>query len=274
MDAKFIETWREMKELSKLRNIETLETRLGTLKKMISLEAEVFMFATWVKYYVFIHQRCQTQTSEIDDIMKEASKLTEEQEKLSKICTFENSMDRNSGISHFDAQDFQDVKKAIDAVTDDEARARYQRLADAVCKYYRLQTLSLDQMVNQADHAAQMDSLMATIDPNADESRLSGLINYWYNESELHRSTGNTPDLTTYFIRQINGIDSVLTNEGNKKSLTNMLCNMFFMYQPSDSAVTAFRQGIAPQLAKAPRIAQNIEQMLAERAKQIKDGDA
>lgn len=167
-----------------------------------------------------------------------------------------------------------DVKKAIDAVTDDEARASYQRLADAVCKYYRLQTLSLDQMVNQADHAAQMDSLMATIDPNADESRLSGLINYWYNESELHRSTGNTPDLTTYFIRQINGIDSVLTNEGNKKSLTNMLCNMFFMYQPSDSAVTAFRQGIAPQLAKAPRIAQNIEQMLAERAKQIKDGDA
>lgn len=114
MDAKFIETWREMKELSKLRNIETLETRLGTLKKMISLEAEVFMFASWVKYYVFIHQRCQTQTSEIDDIMKEASKLTEEQEKLSKIFTFENSMDRNSGISHFDAQDFQDVKKAID----------------------------------------------------------------------------------------------------------------------------------------------------------------
>ena len=34
--------------------------------------------------------------------------------KLSKICTFENTMDRNSGISHFDAQDFQDVKKAID----------------------------------------------------------------------------------------------------------------------------------------------------------------
>lgn len=164
--------------------------------------------------------------------------------------------------------------KAIDAIGDAEARARYQRLADAVCKYYLLQTLSLDQMMNQADHATQVDSLVASIDPNADESRLSGLINYWYNDSELHRTAGSTPDLTSYFIGQIHAIDSVLTNEGNKKSLTNTLCNLFFMYQPSDSAITAFRQGIAPQLAKAPRIVQNIEQMLAERSKQIKDGDA
>ena len=26
----------------------------------------------------------------------------------------------------------------------------------------------------------QMDSIIATIDPNADESRLTGIINYWY----------------------------------------------------------------------------------------------
>lgn len=103
-----------MKELSKLRNIDALETRLGTLEKMISLETEVYMFATWVKYYVRIHQRYQTQTSEIDAIMKEATKLREEQEKLSKICTFEYAMDRNPDISYFNAQDFEDVKNVID----------------------------------------------------------------------------------------------------------------------------------------------------------------
>lgn len=103
-----------MKELSKLRNIDALETRLATLKQIINLETEVVLFATWVKNYVVIHQDYQSQTSEIDAIMKEASELAEEQEKLSKIFTFENAMDRNSGISHLDAQDFQDVRKAID----------------------------------------------------------------------------------------------------------------------------------------------------------------
>ena len=49
---------------------------------------------------------------------------------------------------------------------------------------------------------------------------------------------------------------------------------MFFMYEPSDSDITAFRTAIAPQLAKAPFIAQDIERRLAERANQIKDGDA
>ena len=163
--------------------------------------------------------------------------------------------------------------KAIDAIGDAEARARYQRLADAVCKYYLLQTLSLDQMMNQADHATQVDSLVASIDPNADESRLSGLINYWYNNAQLARPSGRNIDLTTYFVQQINAVDSALTNEGNKKSLARTLCDMFFMYQPTDSAVQAFRQGIAPQLAKAPLLAKHVEELAAERAKQVKDGD-
>ena len=165
------------------------------------------------------------------------------------------------------------VQKALDAVADDEARARYQRLADATHKYYALQTLSLDRMMNQTDNVARQDSLVASIDPNADESRLSGLINYWYNNAQLARPSGRNIDLTTYFVQQINAVDSALTNEGNKKSLARTLCDMFFMYQPADSAIQAFRQGIAPQLAKAPLLAKHVEELAAERAKQVKDGD-
>ena len=73
---------------------------------------------------------------------------------------------------------------------------------------------------------------------------------------------------------QINAIDSALSNEGNKRSLYNTLTSMYFMYQPSDSDIVAFRAGIAPQLAKSPRVAEHIEQLLAERSTQVKDGDA
>ena len=171
-------------------------------------------------------------------------------------------------------QAYERTQKAVEAVGDPEARARYQRLADATHKYYTLQILSLDRMMNQADNEAQTDSLLATIDPNADESRLSGLINYWYNQANLVPNTERVIDLTTYFSNQINAIDSALSNEGNKRSLYNTLTTMFFMYEPSDSDITAFRTAIAPQLAKAPFIAQDIERRLAERANQIKDGDA
>ena len=166
------------------------------------------------------------------------------------------------------------TQQTIDAVADADARARYQRLADATRKYYYLQILSLDRMMNQADNEAEMDSLVAAIDPNADESRLSGLINYWYNQAGLTRHTGQAIDLTTYFVDQINAIDSALSNEGNKRSLYNTLTSMYFMYQPSDSDIVAFRAGIAPQLAKSPRVAEHIEQLLAERSTQVKDGDA
>lgn len=165
------------------------------------------------------------------------------------------------------------VEKALDGVIDSEVRARYQQLADATYKYYLLQNLALERMMNQTDNKLQSDSIIATIDPNADITRLSGLLNYWYNAADLGVNTGERIDLEDFFARQIKKVDSVLTNEGNKKSLINTLCNMFLMYQPSDSAIHEFRAAIAPQLAKVPRIEENIEKVLAERAKRIKDGD-
>lgn len=165
------------------------------------------------------------------------------------------------------------VEKALDGVIDSEVRARYRQLADATYKYYLLQNLALERMMNQTDNKSQSDSIIATIDPNADVTRLSGLLNYWYDNVGWGTNTGECVDLEDFFARQVKGVDSVLTNESNKKSLINTLCNMFLMYQPSDSTIHEFQTAIAPQLAKAPRIVENIEKVLAERAQRINDGD-
>lgn len=165
------------------------------------------------------------------------------------------------------------VEKALDGVIDSEVRARYRQLADATYKYYLLQNLALERMMNQTDNKSQSDSIIATIDPNADVTRLSGLLNYWYDNVGWGANTGECVDLEDFFARQVKGVDSVLTNESNKKSLINTLCNMFLMYQPSDSTIHEFQTAIAPQLAKALRIVENIEKVLAERAQRIKDGD-
>lgn len=165
------------------------------------------------------------------------------------------------------------VEKALDGVIDSEVRARYRQLADATYKYYLLQNLALERMMNQTDNKSQSDLIIATIDPNADVTRLSGLLNYWYDNVGWGANTGECVDLEDFFARQVKGVDSVLTNESNKKSLINTLCNMFLMYQPSDSTIHEFQTAIAPQLAKAPRIVENIEKVLAERAQRIKDGD-
>jgi hypothetical protein len=56
----------------------------------------------------------------------------------------------------------------LDGVIDSEVRARYQQLADATYKYYLLQNLALERMMNQTDNKLQSDSIIATIDPRPD----------------------------------------------------------------------------------------------------------
>lgn len=165
--------------------------------------------------------------------------------------------------------------KAIANVKNEEARARYTRLADARKQYYTLQILSMDRMMNGAEHSAQTDSIIAAIDPNADETRLSGLMLYWYSNANIRPfAKGQRIDLAPYYISQFEGVDSALTNEANKRSLFYSLCDNFLMFQPSDSDITALQKGIPAQLAKAPRITERIQKVLDERAKRIKDGDA
>lgn len=113
MDTKFIETWREMKVLSRLRDIDVMDTRLLILKKLIRLEAEVSLFASWVKRYIYIQQRHDIQTCEIDLLMREARKVAEERTRFSKFCHLSEIVDWNWGVCQFHDDDFKDVKDAI-----------------------------------------------------------------------------------------------------------------------------------------------------------------
>lgn len=169
---------------------------------------------------------------------------------------------------------YQQAMEAAEAVSDEKARKAYKSLTEARKKYYTIQFLSMSQRTSEQTDASQLDELIATIDPNADESRLSGLITYWYNRANLvpHKK-GESIELTTYFTKQIQAVDSALTNEGNKKSLLNTLTQMFLMYQPSDSSIQVFRTTLEPQLAKAPSVVESIQQVIDARAKQVKDGD-
>lgn len=163
---------------------------------------------------------------------------------------------------------YEAAQNALKGIKNATAHERYARLADASKKYYDIQILMMDTI----DHHTQIDSLIATIDPNADESRLSGLINYWYNT--LHTGNDRSFQLTPYYIKQFASIDSALTNEGNKKYLYATLSSMYFLYQPSDSDITAFVKGIQPQLAKDSLLAEKIKETIAKRNKHINDGDA
>ncbi|WP_348674170.1 hypothetical protein, partial [Duncaniella dubosii] len=125
-------------------------------------------------------------------------------------------------------------------------KSRYSRMTDAYYNEVLLRLLGMDSSYSKTDHKAQMDSIIATIDPNADESRLTGIINYWYNQSDIHRK-GNAATMVDYMKCQFAGIDSVLTNEGNKKSLWMTLGSMFMMYSPSENDVQDFFAAVEPQ---------------------------
>lgn len=171
---------------------------------------------------------------------------------------------------------YQETKALLAAVADENARGKYEKLNEASRKYYEIQNLRLDKMMNNAEVDAQIDSIVATIDPNADESRLSGLLTYWYSGSDLmKRNSGTTYiEITPFFAGQIGAVDSVLTNEGNKKSLYKTLLSQYFMYMPSDSDIVEMKAAIAPQLQKAPKVAEMIQKVEEDRAKQVKNGDA
>lgn len=168
---------------------------------------------------------------------------------------------------------YQRVLAAAKQVADPQARDFYIRLTEARKMYYTIQSLSIAQSMGEAVDQQTLEQLVASIDPNADESRLSGLISYWFNYAKLHRSQKRQVDMNTYFIEQIQAIDSALTNEGNKKSLFHTLTQMYLMYEPTDSCIQAFRASLAPQLEKAPTVNDLIQRVVDTRAKQIKDGD-
>ena len=152
-------------------------------------------------------------------------------------------------------------------------RERAGRLVGSSYDKFHLMLLSIETGESGADSTAVTDAILARIDPNADESRLSGIISYWYNNTDFHRS-GNVRSILDYMIGQFAAVDSALTNEGNKKNLYSTLGSMFMTYQPSADDVAAFYAGVEPQLSKAPMVKKNLDELRESMTVRIKDGDA
>lgn len=161
----------------------------------------------------------------------------------------------------------------LEAIKDADKKEIYSRRNEARHKYYILQNLNMHKMFDGVDTDVQYDSIVATIDPNADETRSSGLINYWYNSANLYQYTG-TSDAFEMFPAMFGVIDSVLTNDANKKSLYRTIGSMFFMYQPDDSTVQVFMEKVKPYIAGAPTIREMFNEIIEERNNVIKDGAA
>ena len=150
---------------------------------------------------------------------------------------------------------------------------RATRLVNAYYDNTHIMLLGMQASYNQADSSAVIDRIIAAIDPDADESRLTGLINHWYNRADIHRNS-KAKDMPSYFKEQYAAIDSALVNEGNKKSLYYTLGSMFMMYQPSDADIADFYAAVEPQLAKAPMVKQRLEEIRQSMAVKVKDGDS
>lgn len=172
---------------------------------------------------------------------------------------------------------YNNATSKLAAVKDDAAREVYSRRNEARMNYYKIQNLSMHRYEVEGEESeilkAQVDSIIAGIDPNADETRLSGLINFWYNYAKLSDNLPENIDAYSYTPAMFAVIDSVLDNEANKKSLYSTLGSMFFMYQPSDSAIAVFMEKVEPYLANAPQIKKGFQEYIDERAKVVKDGD-
>ncbi len=166
---------------------------------------------------------------------------------------------------------YNNAKQQLATISDNDIRENYAKMNEARHKALYLQNLNFNRSFNKVDVSAEFDSIVATIDPNADETRTSGLINYWYSAAQLPQYV-KAGDALGFFTEIYGVIDSVLTNESNKKSLYLTIGNMFFMYQFDDSTNAAFMKSVEPYLTNAPTITEKFNNIMAERAKVIKDG--
>ncbi len=156
---------------------------------------------------------------------------------------------------------------------DKEDREWAYRLTSAYYDKIKITLMGMDEYEG-TDWSEEINALIAKVDPNSDEARLSGMLDFWYNKSDIRISTRKIHDLLTYYKEQFAAIDSVLTNEGNKKSLYYTLGSMFMMFSPSDAEIEEFYAAVAPQLDKAPNVKQRLEEIREMMKVKVVDGDA
>lgn len=155
-----------------------------------------------------------------------------------------------------------------------EDRDYYTALNQAGYDYVLLSILSSDHYLNKQDHTAEMEEIVARIDPNSDEARVSGLLSMWVrSDSVLNARISDNRDALGSTAAQIKAIDEVLTNQANKNNLYSMVTSMLLFYNPSDEALETFFEQVKPQFDNAPAVEAQLRQQIADSKKVVSDGD-
>ncbi len=166
---------------------------------------------------------------------------------------------------------YQKVIGKINAIRP-EMRASATDLADKYKAHYTLLLMRLDR---DGDHSAESKEIISNIDPNSDNTRLTGLLNDWYNSANLmgesQQEATSMPDL---FAKLFQKIDGALTNEGNKKNLYNSMGSMYMMYKPSEEDVNAFLAAVEPQIGNHELVKKNIMDTYESMRPKVNNGDA
>lgn len=163
------------------------------------------------------------------------------------------------------------VMGKIDAIKP-EMRANAKDLADKYKAHYTLLLMRLDR---DNDHSAESAEIISNIDQNSDNTRLTGLLNDWYNSANLiGESQKEATSMPELFAKIFQKIDGALTNEGNKKNLYNSMGQMYMMYQPSEEDVNAFFAAVEPQIGKYDLLKKTIMEAYESMKPKVNNGDA
>lgn len=145
-------------------------------------------------------------------------------------------------------------------------------LASNFRDHYSIQLMRMDR--DGVDHTKEYKEIIAKIDPNADNSRYSGIIKDWYNEAPfLHNMQQNANSLADIYADIFKGIDASLSNNANKKNLYNNIGTMFFMYQPAEEDVNKFLTAVEPLIADSPILKKNFMDIYESMKVNVHDGD-
>lgn len=162
------------------------------------------------------------------------------------------------------------AEAALEKIADDDLRAYYDILNRTKYTGTLLNVYQCDRAINSVDHDAVIDSLLDAIDPEADVTRIAGLLDTWMYYRGPRVEHGN--DMRESAVNQIRSIDSVLVNEANKKSLWESSAQLYMMFEDSVEALNDFMTMIEPQLAQAPKMAERFREIISAKGNKVTDG--
>lgn len=170
------------------------------------------------------------------------------------------------------AADHDAVAAHLNDIEDRSLAEFYRNLNDHAYRYSTYSFMSMDERANETDHSVEKDSLLKLIDPNEDAARISGTLQHWYFYSPENQETGSViRDARAYCTERIHHVDSVLTNQANKRNLYYMIVQDYLMFNPSKSDIDSFIQE-TPELANETRLMQIINEMIEKKANIVENG--